>query len=330
MSGVEIAGLILGGFPLIISTLEHYRDGFEPLQEWWKFESEFGNFIEELGTQQARFDMSLEKLLAPFVTSDAQMNTLLSERSPEAWHDPQLKKELRGRLGSSYDWYVAICRKMSTTLDSLEERLGIVDGQVRALGPSKHLALIRFGQVKYIDDTKWDHEFRRLRISFSRKKFKHVKLLVKYNDELQQLLTSSDELAPLRRRRQKTPLITLMRSLRQHSQSLYSGLVDRWRCQCPISHEAKLLLERRMTHDNDLHLHLLFEASSVRKPIEIRIEKETSQGSERPLVSGTPLGSLFELKQQVHARSAELHAAAQNPSTSNNSVKTSSRSPINW
>ena len=114
----EIAGIVLGGFPLIISALEHYRDGFEPLREWWKFESEFGNFIEELGTQQTRFDMNLEKLLDPFVTSGSQMNAFLDQRNPQAWQDPAFEGDIRKRLGHSYEWYIAICRKINDTLNN--------------------------------------------------------------------------------------------------------------------------------------------------------------------------------------------------------------------
>jgi hypothetical protein len=126
----EVAGLILGGFPLVISALEHYRDGFEPLQEWWEFEREFSNFIEDLGTQQVRFENNLEKLLAPFVTSDAQMYLLLNEGHPESWQDARLQREMRDRLGKSYEWYCAVCRKMRIALDDLERRLGISAGQV--------------------------------------------------------------------------------------------------------------------------------------------------------------------------------------------------------
>lgn len=130
MSGIETAGLILSGFPLIISALEHYRDGFKPLQEWWSFESEFCNFIEELGTQQTRFDMNLEKLLDPFVTSDCQMNALLDQGNPKGWGDPKVMGQIYSRLGNSYEWYIAICRKIKMTLEGLEEKLGIVNGQV--------------------------------------------------------------------------------------------------------------------------------------------------------------------------------------------------------
>lgn len=41
LTGVETAGLVLASFPLLISALEHYREGFESLKEWWKFRTEF-------------------------------------------------------------------------------------------------------------------------------------------------------------------------------------------------------------------------------------------------------------------------------------------------
>jgi hypothetical protein len=131
MSGVEVAGLLLGAFPLVISALEHYRKGFKPLQEWWMFESEFGNFIEELGTQQARFDMNLEKLLEPFVTSDKNMNELLNDQTGKLWQEPILQSQLRKRLGASLQWYLAICNKMFKVLDRLKTLLGITNGKVR-------------------------------------------------------------------------------------------------------------------------------------------------------------------------------------------------------
>ncbi|PVH79284.1 hypothetical protein DL98DRAFT_420730 [Cadophora sp. DSE1049] len=46
MSGIEIASLVLGGFPLLISTAEYYREGFEPLAKWYKFRSQFIAFID--------------------------------------------------------------------------------------------------------------------------------------------------------------------------------------------------------------------------------------------------------------------------------------------
>jgi hypothetical protein len=40
MSGVEAAGFILAAFPLLISALEDYRQGWEILEDWWKIKRE--------------------------------------------------------------------------------------------------------------------------------------------------------------------------------------------------------------------------------------------------------------------------------------------------
>lgn len=41
MSGIKVAGLILGAFPVVISALEGYRKAFKPLKSWWKFQRTF-------------------------------------------------------------------------------------------------------------------------------------------------------------------------------------------------------------------------------------------------------------------------------------------------
>lgn len=45
MSGFEIAGVVLGAFPIVMSGLERYRKAFEPLKSWWKFQRTFEVFI---------------------------------------------------------------------------------------------------------------------------------------------------------------------------------------------------------------------------------------------------------------------------------------------
>lgn len=57
-----MAGLVLGLFPLIVATLEAYEEGFEPLKDWWRFRSEFVQFIHVMGRQAAIFDENLEEL----------------------------------------------------------------------------------------------------------------------------------------------------------------------------------------------------------------------------------------------------------------------------
>lgn len=41
MSGIEIAGLVLGAFPVVIEALESYRNAFTALKNWWEFQRTF-------------------------------------------------------------------------------------------------------------------------------------------------------------------------------------------------------------------------------------------------------------------------------------------------
>ena len=64
MSGVEIAGFVLGGFPLLISAAEHYREGFEPLVKWKRFRTDFIGFIDSVDIEKQLFDQMLERFLS--------------------------------------------------------------------------------------------------------------------------------------------------------------------------------------------------------------------------------------------------------------------------
>ena len=69
--------------------------------------------------------------------------------------------------------------------------------------------------------------------------------------------------------------------------------------------------------DTDLRLRLLLEAFPICKPIEVQIEKDSSQDSGQLLLSETPPGSsLVELKKQIRARYTGLRASSSRATTS--------------
>ena len=131
ITGVETAGLVLAVFPLIISALEHYREGFEPLKDWWKFQTEFIAFIHVIGEQALLFDENLEELLSPIISSDAEMGELLQNPMGSAWGDPQLETKLRARLPKFFEIYRGMILEMKACLDKLQKKLAMQDGKVR-------------------------------------------------------------------------------------------------------------------------------------------------------------------------------------------------------
>lgn len=94
---------------------------------------------------------------------------------------------------------------------------------------------------------KWEYEFRRIKFVLSKKKReKLVRDLTTNNEELQKLFSSSERLAPLRKRR-RTP--QAFKQIREQACGLYSVLTTGWRCRCPgpaPAHQANLLLEKRI------------------------------------------------------------------------------------
>ena len=130
ITGVETAGLVLAVFPLLISALEHYREGFEPLKDWWKFQTEFVAFIHVIGEQSLLFDENLEELLSPIISSDTEMDILLRNPMGSAWKDPQLETKLRARLPKSFEIYRDVILEMKACVDKLQKKLAMQGGKV--------------------------------------------------------------------------------------------------------------------------------------------------------------------------------------------------------
>ena len=74
--------------------------------------------------------------------------------------------------------------------------------------------------------------------------------LEKHNSEIQNLLGNSERLEPMRKRR-KSPITTYFHQIRSQAQSLHAALTRAWQCGEFSAHSAKLLLENRVTCDEN-------------------------------------------------------------------------------
>lgn len=128
MSGVEVAGLVLGSIPLVISALEHYVDGVKTIQAWRRYKSEVKSLIRRLGVQYDIFRDTLEKVLVGIVSSPGP---LLQHPMGPLWKDELLDGRLRARLGKSFAGYFETVKDMAEVVDQLKDRLEVdEDGQV--------------------------------------------------------------------------------------------------------------------------------------------------------------------------------------------------------
>lgn len=132
MSGIEIAGLVLGSFPIMLNCLEYYREGLEPLDNWLHFRKHFIAFVDEIEHQMMRYTENMIRLLDPIVKDNDSLVALVHDTADPRWTDDQgtLDKLVKNRLTSEHGRFLRIMHRMDETVRALKKFLGIKDGDV--------------------------------------------------------------------------------------------------------------------------------------------------------------------------------------------------------
>lgn len=131
MSGIEIVGLVLGSFPIILNCLDYYQEGLEPLEEWWHFRAHFIDFVDAIKHQMMRYNESIESLLDPIMPNDESIDRLVGDAKDPLWTSPDLAKRLEQRLAGEHGRFLRIMQRMEKEIKGLKKILGIKDGNVR-------------------------------------------------------------------------------------------------------------------------------------------------------------------------------------------------------
>ncbi|KAF4448824.1 hypothetical protein F53441_7816 [Fusarium austroafricanum] len=93
MSGFEVAGIVLGAFPILYETAKDLNTRYRDLKSWWQFEVEFEDFV-----------------------------SAIDQTFP--WHDPQIQVLLRQRLQDRYYvWYMQQLSDINAAISKMLELL---------------------------------------------------------------------------------------------------------------------------------------------------------------------------------------------------------------
>ena len=122
VTGIETAGLVLGTIPLIISALEHYVEGVETIQKWWRYKRELASLKRILDAEYVRYLNTCEELLSGIVP-DATLAALLEFPGGAGWQDLEIERRLRGRLQMSFASYLNTVNDMNEILQILKSKL---------------------------------------------------------------------------------------------------------------------------------------------------------------------------------------------------------------
>lgn len=128
MAGIEVAGIVLGAIPLVISGLEHYAEGVSTIRIMFNAPSEFKSLSRRLRVEQKIFKNSIELLLHDCISDDQLLANLMSDTADsKLWSDPDVERALRQKLQSSYSVYLDTMTSLETTLMEFRNRLKLSD-----------------------------------------------------------------------------------------------------------------------------------------------------------------------------------------------------------
>lgn len=126
MSGIDIAGLILGSIPLIITGLEHYAEGVSTIKVMLNASSEFRTLSRRLRVEYDIF-RNITELMLNGCVDDQELTELLENVGGRCWSNPAVELSLQKKLQRSYKVYVETVQEMDRTLKEFRKRLRLGD-----------------------------------------------------------------------------------------------------------------------------------------------------------------------------------------------------------
>jgi len=124
MSGLEIAGLTLGAFPIMLRLLDDYRKGAEAMGDWWQIRRAYEEWKHDLDYHRTAFELNSKLILMPLMEDD-EVEKFLSDPLHETWRDKMWEKRLRERLPDSYESVVNVINGIYDIMETMRKELGV-------------------------------------------------------------------------------------------------------------------------------------------------------------------------------------------------------------
>ncbi|OJD24620.1 hypothetical protein ACJ73_04018 [Blastomyces percursus] len=250
MSGFEIAGVVLGAFPIIILLTDGYMHGVHTIQGWTRHRSQLMHLKQLLETEQTRFLNTCDSLFRACTHASAsEIEALLAGVDPTGAEWLKYQESLRDLLGRSYEPYIATISDMK---NALEEMKGILNRYKETPGSKSRRA-------------------RRLAFTLSRHRREELlDRISKNNNVLAALFEQRQRLEANRRRSTSSGY----GRIRQHCIDIYYALSQAWGCCCNPGHIANLRLStltaNEMVLPSDRRLQMVFQAMSDQNTVTAR------------------------------------------------------------
>ena len=125
MSGIEVAGLILGAFPLLISALEKNEEAKQAFRDWWKIRKPYESCLGFVQTEHDIFRMNIRKLLEPLLPDTARLDELFADPYGKEWSSESLAEKFQNLLPTTFSVFIFVMREFHETMIALGRELGM-------------------------------------------------------------------------------------------------------------------------------------------------------------------------------------------------------------
>jgi hypothetical protein len=113
MSGIEVAGLVLGAIPLIVECFESSQKAFRAFDTCRHYPKELTKLDAKIGAQKTVFRNTCINLLSTITNDRPKVNAMLSRSSHAGWQDEELQSTFANQLGALDESFTSCQRTMN-------------------------------------------------------------------------------------------------------------------------------------------------------------------------------------------------------------------------
>ncbi|KAI1131065.1 hypothetical protein F5Y10DRAFT_234180, partial [Nemania abortiva] len=248
MSGLEVAGVVLGVIPLVISALEHYKASKGVLAAFFKYKGRLDTLIFKLKMQRCFLHLHLIDLLKGAGVDSAVKGDLTEEECIRVLRNSENEQVVREYLGVVYNIFLEILRRYEACLTVLTEKLARIyrptDAQVTVLADllvANSAGSLTFGKrVRFTIEEKI--------ISDLAEELKEDRLSLK---DIVQAMHTRTERNPRRLSYKASLLGEKLEKVRENVMPLFNAICRGCTCKCP-KHRIRMRLDSRSRPEPEL------------------------------------------------------------------------------
>ena len=124
MSGIEIAGLVLGAFPLAIEVIKAYSNGMKTIQDIKHYQQILRQFARRLKVEKCKYRNTFIELLSE-LAGPAKIERMMADLQSDEWNDEDFRSQLKGRMrpaDETLDNWLSVAQELNETLRKVIEK----------------------------------------------------------------------------------------------------------------------------------------------------------------------------------------------------------------